>query len=268
VTIRSHGLDIKVKRKPAPEERQAATRLAQALRKVSYPSRAKTKVMVETPPGRVNARAARNAQFQRQKRVEQTAKPFRTQQRAKTIHTQMRVGIGCDISGSMRPAEEPLAVARWVLADALHQVNGEVATVLFGNDSHGVQAPRERLTDIEVFSHNGGSEDYIGGFSMLDSALDLIDGDGARLLVLITDGHFVRQDAAEYAEVTMDMCKRAGVAVIWLDMNGYFAREDGYGHGTVLNVAGKSPVEVADLLGRAVIDAFKSQATQHSLLAA
>lgn len=266
--MRSHKPEVKERRKPTPEERQAATRLAQALRKVSYPTRAKTKVNVAVPPGRVNIREARNAQYQRQQRVEQTAKPFRTQQRAKTIHTQMRVGIGCDISGSMRPAEVPLAVARWVLADALHQVNGEVATVLFGNDAHGVQAPRERLTDIEVFSHNGGSEDYVGGFSMLDAALDLIDGEGARLLVLVTDGHFVRADAAEYAEVTMDMCKRAGVAVVWMDVTGYFARDDAYGHGTIVDVSGKKPVEVADLLGRAVIDAFKQQATQHSLLAA
>jgi hypothetical protein len=260
--------DAQSKRKPNSEERQAATRLAQALRKVSYPTRAKTKVAVNAPPGRVKTRQAVLATHQRQQRVTQTAKPFTTQKRAKTVHTQMRVGIACDISGSMRSAEEPLAVARWVLADALHQVNGEVATVLFGNDAHGVQAPRERQTDIEVYPANGGSEDYIGGFSMLDAALDLIDGDGARLLVLITDGHFVRDDACRYAEVTMDMCKRAGVAVIWLDMNSYFAREDGYGHGTVVDVAGKSPVQVADLLGEAVIEEFKTQAKQHSLIAA
>jgi hypothetical protein len=239
-----------------------------ALRKVSYPTRAKTKVAVEAPPGRLKVRQAAAMTAQRQARVTQTAKPFTAIQRAKTIHTQMRVGIACDISGSMRVAEEPLAVARWVLADALHQINGEVATVLFGNEAHGVQAPRERLTDIEAFDHNGGSEDYIGGFSMLDAALNLIDGDGARLLVIITDGHFVRSDAVEYAEVTMDMCKRAGVAVIWLSMGGYFARDDGYGHGTVVDAHGKSPIEVADLLGRAVVDEFKRQAKQHSLLAA
>lgn len=252
------------KRKPTPAERQAATRLAQALRRVSYPTRAKTKIAVAEPPGRVKVRQAAMASAQRQARVEQTAKPFTTIKRAKTIHTQMRVGIACDISGSMRIAEEPLAVARWVLADALHQINGEVATVLFGNEAHGVQAPRERLTDIEAFDHNGGSEDYVGGFSMLDGALDLIDGDGARLLVIITDGHFVRSDAVEYAEVTMDMCKRAGVAVVWMDMGGYFARSDGYGYGTVVSAAGMNPIQVADLLGQAVVDAFKTQAKQHS----
>jgi hypothetical protein len=254
------------KRKPTSAERQAATRLAQALRMVTYPSRAKTKVQREMPPGRVKIREAARGVAQRQAGAQPTAKPFTAIQRAKTIHTQIRVGIGCDISGSMRPAEEPLAVARWVLADALHQINGEVATVLFGNDAHGVQAPRERLTEIEAFDHNGGSEDYIGGFSMLDAALNLIDGEGARLLVIITDGHFVRKDAVDYAEVTMDMCKRAGVAVIWLSMSDYFARDDGYGHGTVVNAHGKSPIEVADLLGKAVVDEFRRSAKQHSLL--
>lgn len=253
-------------RKPTTEERKAATRLAQELRRVSYPTREKTKTPVKEPPGRVRMRQAQLASAQRQMRVEQTAKPFNAFKRAQTIHTQMRVGIGCDISGSMSAAQEPLAVARWVLADALHQVNGEVATVLFGNTAHGVQAPRERQRDIEVFQANGSSEDYIGGFSMLDSALDLIDGDGARLLVMITDQHFVRQDAAEYAEVTMDMCRKAGVAVIWLSVSGYSAREeDGFGHGTVLDIHGKSAVEVADILGRAVVEAFREQAKQHSL---
>lgn len=256
------------KRKPTSAERQAATRLAQALRKVTYPSRAKTKVMVDVPPGRVKVRQAAQAQFQRQARTEQTAKPFSTTKRAKTVHTQIRVGIMCDISGSMRAAEEPLAVARWVLADALDQVNGEVATVLFGNEAHGVQAPRERVTDIEAFDHNGGSEDYVGGFSMIDGALNLIDGTGARLLVVITDGHFVRSDAVKYAEVTMDMCKRAGVAVIWMDMGGYFARPDGYGHGTVVSAEGKSAIQIADMLGQAVVDEFRRSAKQHSLQAA
>lgn len=256
------------RRQPTPTERQAATRLAQALRKVTYPSRAKTKVQVEAPPGRVKMREVIRGAAQRQQRVEVTAKPFTMVQRAKTIHTQIKVGIACDISGSMKVAEEPLAVARWVLADALHQINGEVATVLFGNEAYGVQAPRERLTYIEAFDHNGGSEDYIGGFSMLDSALNLIDGGGARLLVIITDGHFVRQDAVQYAEVTMDMCKRAGVAVVWVSMGGYFARDDGYGHGTVVDASHKSPIEVADMLGKAVVEEFRRSAKQHSLQAA
>jgi hypothetical protein len=253
------------KRKPVAAERQAATRLAVQLRQVTYPGRAKTKVMQQMPPGRVKVREAARGVAQRQARAPITATPFSTTVRAKTVHTQIRVGIMCDISGSMRVAEEPLAVARWVLADALHQINGEVATVLFGSSAHGVQAPRERLTDIEAFNHDGASEDYVGGFSMIDGALNLIDGDGARLLVIITDGHFVRGDAVEYAEVTMDMCKRAGVAVVWMDMGGYFARDDGYGHGTVISAHGMSPIEVADLLGKAVVDEFRRSAQQHSL---
>lgn len=255
------------RRKPSPEERKAATRLARALRQVTYPDRAKVKTRSAQPPGRVAMRGARDAYAQRQMRVAQTAEPFVVKRREKTVHTQIRVGIGCDISGSMSSAQEPLAVARWVLADALHQVNGEVATVLYGNQPHGIQAPRERQQAIEIYHANGSSEDYVGGFSMLDAALDLIDGDGARLLVMITDGHFVRSDAVEYAETTMDMCRRAGVAVIWVNVSGYFAREDdAYGYGTVIDAHGVTPIEMADLLGKAVVEEFRHQAKQHSLI--
>lgn len=256
-------------RKPTAEERKAATRVARALRQVTYPGRAKIKVQRAAPPGRVKMREAKTAYAQRQMRVEQSARPFTTKEREHTIHTQIRVGIGCDISGSMSGAQEPLAVARWVLADALHQVNGEVATVLYGNQAHGIQAPRERQHNIEIYEANGSSEDYVGGFSMLDAALNLIDGDGARLLVMITDGHFVRSDAVEYAEITMDMCRRAGVAVVWVDVSGYFAREeDMYGYGTVVRAHDLSAIDVADLLGAAVVDEFRHAAAQHSLIAA
>lgn len=255
-------------RKPTTEERRAATRLAADLRRVSYPTRAKTKVREQLPPGRVNPRRHMLKQQQRRMHQPVTAKPYTTIKRDRVVHTEMKVGIIADISGSMHSVMEPVAVSRWVLADAVHQVNGRVATVLMGNYGYPIQAPHERVTNVEVFDANGRHENISDSFPLIDSALDLIDGEGARLLVMVTDMHFVMNGAQAYAEKIMDMCRRAGVAVLWLNTGGYVAREDAYGHGEIVDVRGMSSIEMAETIGKAVVETFRRAAPQHSLQAA
>lgn len=250
------------------EEKQAAVSLARELRQVTYPGRARTVVKSEIPPGRVELRGAMQMERQLDTNSPLTAKPFKQKRRARAIHTPLSVGIMCDVSGSMSGAQEPLAVARWVLADALHQVQGSVATVLFGAQAHPIQAPHERQKDVEIYYAGDGWENYVDGFSLIDSALNLIDGEGARLLAIITDGHFNDQKAVEYAEITMDMCRRSGVAVVWVDVSGYFARDDCYGHGSLIQASDMSSVQFARTLGKVVIDEFRRAAPQHSALVA
>lgn len=256
------------RRKPTNEERQAASRLAREIKQVTYPDRQKTKVRSELPPGRVNVRRHMVKQQQRSMHQAVTAKPYTAIKRARTEHTEIKVGIAADISGSMSSAMLPLAVTRWVLADAIHQANGRVASVLFGTNAHAIQAPHERVHDVEVFQANGRHESFEQAFPLLDSVLDLIDGDGARLLVIITDGHWVKSGVPEYGEKVMDMCRASGVAVLWLDTNGYFARDDCYGHGELVNVEGMSAIQMANTVGKAVIRVFREQAHQHSLMIA
>ena len=183
---------VGTKRKPTPQERQAATRLAVALRKVTYPSRAKTKVAVDAPPGRVKVRQAAAAQAQRNARTEVTAKPFVTVKRAKTIHTQMRVGIACDISGSMRPAEEPLA-------DGLVGRIGEEV----GRITHNAAGHRE-VFDEPV-------PDHATAFARVHA---LLDGSEAMLSAgpLTAVGHRVVHGGAAFSEpVVVDDGVLAGI---------------------------------------------------------
>ena len=256
------------KRKPTTEERQAASRLAREIRQVTYPDRQKTRVRSELPPGRISPRRHMLKQQQRAMHQPVTAKPYNAVKRARTEHTEIKVGIAADISGSMSNAMLPLAVTRWVLAEAVHQANGRVASVLFGTDAHPIQAPHERVSTIEVYQADGRHESFDEAFPLLDSVLDLIDGDGARLLVVITDGHFVKSGVPQYTEKVMDMCRAAGVAVLWLDTSGYFARPDGYGHGEVISVSDMTAIQMANTVGQRVVRAFREQASQHRLLVA
>ena len=254
------------RRKPTTEERQAASRLAQEIKMVTYPDRQKTKVRSQLPPGRVNLRQHMVKRQQRAMHQAVTAKPYNAVKRARTEHTEIKVGIAADISGSMQHAMLPLAVTRWVLADAVHQANGKVASVLFGTNAHAIQAPHERVSTVDTYAANGRYESFDEAFPLLDSVLNLIDGDGARLMVIITDQHFVKGGVPEYTERVMDMCRAAGVAVLWLVPGDYAARADGYGHGEVIDMQGMSAIQIANTVGKAVVKAFREQASQHRLM--
>jgi hypothetical protein len=195
--------------------------------------------------------------LQRQVELKQprTAKPFIDRRRGRVKYSPLKVGILCDISGSMSYAQEPLAVARWMLADAVHAVQGEVATVLFGDNAHGIQRGRQRQYTVDVYEATGGWENYIPAFSMIDGELNLIDGEGARLLVIITDGYFNDSDVVTYAEETMDMCRQSGVAVIWVNVSRRFHREDTYGYGKLIE-GYHDPIAVAHAIGVEVIEEF------------
>lgn len=253
----NNGAVLDMRRKPEPDERAGATDIARQLRKIRHPSIERERVNKERPPGRLHMKEAMRMtqQISQQRRI--TAKPFRNVQPGRKRHTDLRVGIMCDISGSMSYAQEPLAVSRWMLADAVHAVQGQVATVLFGDEAHGVQRGKERQRDIEVFRATGGWENYIPAFSMIDGELDLIDGDGARLLVIITDGYFNSSDVVSYAEKTMEMARQSDCAVVWLSVSGRFYREDTYGYGKLLDGTGKSAVEIASMLGSEVVSEFQ-----------
>lgn len=257
-----HGAYLRSTRKPLPEEHRASVGLARMLRKIKYPVLRTNTVLAQRPPGRLHLGEARRLTQQVQMQQTLTARPFRQEQRAITTAPPLRVGIMCDISGSMRNAMEPLAVTRWVLADALHAVQGEVATVLFGEDAHGIQRGRQRQHEVDVYEATGGWENYIPAFSMVDGELNLIDGDGARMLVIITDGQFNDSDAVAYAETTMDMCAKAGVVVLWVTISGRFARADTYGYGSLIDGYGKTAVEVAQLVGNEVVKEFQRVTAQ------
>lgn len=251
------GAILSERRDPTDQERKGATDLARKLRRIRHPHMDVTRVHSPTPPGQVDLREAMRLQRQVEMKQPRVAKPFIDRRRGRVKYSPLTVGIMCDISGSMSYAQEPLAVARWMLADAVHSIQGRVATVLFGDDAHGIQRGRQRQRTVDIFDANGGWENYVPAFSMIDGELDLIDGDGARLLVIITDGYFNDSDVVTYAEQTMDMCRQADVAVIWLNVSGRFYREDTYGYGKYLDGTGKSAVEIATELGDEVVTEFK-----------
>ncbi|MFE3444975.1 vWA domain-containing protein [Nocardia sp. NPDC059180] len=204
-------------RAPYDGERAAARVLARALSAVSQRERAVVKTGSVLPPGRVRMRGALARQAQRAAGAIPTAEMF-TRTERKTIPTPpLRVGIACDISGSMGDYAEPVASAAWIIAQAanLATMPADTATVTFGSKVAPVTYPGTAPTQVTEFSSNDCYEAIDEAIDALDGALGLSRPENTRLLVIISDGCF-REGPRRIAQKRLNRLRASGCAVLWL----------------------------------------------------
>ena len=244
------------KRAPKSEERIAANVVATMLDKAKYRERDVVEVRTEIPGGRLRPRAlvqgaAMKAAGIRNVKVE----PWEHKVRRQTDEPTLTVGVMVDISGSMGDAMEPMATTAYVLSEATRRVQGKGAMVYYGNDVFPTLRKGEHLDEVRVFTAPDGTEKFDRAFRAINGELSLLNGQGARLLVIVSDGEYTPQEAA-HAKRWMKRCKDEGVAVVWLPFDhGYGAQEIAKVHGTVL--AGKfSPTAVATQIGKVCAEAL------------
>jgi hypothetical protein len=87
--------------------------------------------------------------------------------------------------------------------------------VYYGSDVFPTLKVGQRLKDVNVYSAPDGTEKFDRAFRALDGALNLLNGEGARLLVVVSDGHYTSEEM-ESAKAWVARCSKNGVAVLWL----------------------------------------------------
>ena len=105
-------------REPREPEKAAARRLTRTLRDATAGTRDTVTVTSPVPPGRLRMRQVLAADAQRAAGARPTAEPFTRTRRRRVPAPPLRVGIACDISGSMSAFTGPVASAAWILARA------------------------------------------------------------------------------------------------------------------------------------------------------
>ena len=105
-------------RDPDQDEAAAARRLTRALREATAGERTPVTVTSKIPPGRLRMGKALAAKAQRAAGAVPTAEPFTHIRSRRVPAPPLRVGIACDISGSMGAFAGPVASAAWILARA------------------------------------------------------------------------------------------------------------------------------------------------------
>jgi hypothetical protein len=203
------------KRSPNGKERNSAVKIARALDRAKYRERGVIEIGSVIPPGKLNTRKIIQAKALEQKGIFTQPKAFTKKVRKHTDEPELSVGVMVDISGSMSSAMNPMASTAWIMGEAVRRVQGRCAMVYYGSDVFPTLKVGQRLKDVNVYSAPDGTEKFDRAFRALDGALNLLNGEGARLLVVVSDGHYTSEEM-ESAKAWVARCSKNGVAVLWL----------------------------------------------------
>ena len=201
------------KRAPRGDERAAAVKVAQMLEKAKYRERDETEIKSIVPPGRLRTRAMVQGAAFKSKGIMTQVEPWRRTKRTHTDDPTLTVGVMVDISGSMSSAMEPMAVTAWVMSEAVRRVQGRAAMVYYGTGVFPTLKPGQHLSEVTVYSAPDGTERFEKAFKALDGSLNLLNGVGARLLVIVSDLCYTHEETKN-ARRWLDECERLGVGVM------------------------------------------------------
>lgn len=158
-------------RAPNPSERSAARVLGRALDTAGVRERVAIRTGSVLPPGRLRMRGARAADAQRAAGAMPTAEPFVRTTRRPVPAPPLRIGVACDVSGSMHAFAGPVASTAWILAHAAHHARVPVttATVIFGRHVRIITRPGAVPSAVTEFATADDRE-------AADVAIDALDG--------------------------------------------------------------------------------------------
>jgi hypothetical protein len=240
-------------RTPTPAEQAAARQLARQLRAAAHRDRVTTRTTSPTPPGRLSMRGALAADAQRAAGVTPTAEPFTQTIRRHVPAPPLRIGIACDVSGSMNAFAAPVASAAWIIARAAAHVPDAVsASVIFGARVRALTHPGRVAAKVPVFAADDPREDFVEAIDALDAAVELTRPGAARLLVIVSDGQF-KDDHPTLGQKRLDRLTASGCAVLWLAPHQYATVMRGAHHVTLTD-----PARTADTIGAAATHALRN----------
>ena len=243
-------------RKATAQERRSAVKLASALERAKYRERDVVEINTNVPGGRLRTRALVQNEAMRARGLEPQTEAWRKRVRKTTDEPTLNVGVMVDISGSMSDAMKPMATTAWVMSEAVRRVQGRCAMVYYGNDVFPTLKAGQHLDDVMVYTAPDGTEKFNKAFKALDGALNLLNGNGARLLVVVSDGVYTHEET-QHAKRWIAECNANGVAVVWIPFdNGRTAQDLLRGLSAELLAGVVNPTDTADEIGRACAKAL------------
>ena len=250
---------IKETRQPTGPERAAAVKIANMLERAKYRERDEKEVTSILPPGRLRSRAMLQEAAYKARGSMMHAEPWKRTVRKHTDDPTLNVGVMVDISGSMADAMQPMAVTAWAMSEAVRRVQGRCAMVYYGSGVFPTLKPGQHLPEVNVYSAPDGTEKFDKAFKALDGSLNLLNGTGARLLVVVSDGCYTEPER-ERAKHWVNECEKSGVAVLWLPFaHAYqlgYVRDIVKGTSVALLQDVKDPADAALQIGKAAADAL------------
>jgi hypothetical protein len=232
-------------------ERQAANRLTALLRRARHREPARTLQPSSSPPGRLRTRAAVTLAAQRASGAIPTAQPWQRTVRRPVPDPELTVAILIDASGSMGAFAAPMSSAAWIVAQASTRAGATSATLAYGDRVTVIIPPGRRPTMVRDMRADAGMERFVEACAEADRLLHLSTPGTARLLVVVSDGHYVNPGESQAAITRLH---NAGCAVLWLAPDNKSYPHRSYDHTTIITV--DDPTTCINLIGQAAIEAL------------
>jgi Mg-chelatase subunit ChlD len=234
-------------------------KIANMLERAKYRERDEKEVTSILPPGRLRSRAMLQEAAYKARGSMMHAQPWKRTVRKHTDDPTLNVGVMVDISGSMADAMQPMAVTAWAMSEAVRRVQGRCAMVYYGSGVFPTLKPGQHLPEVNVYTAPDGTEKFDKAFKALDGSLNLLNGTGARLLVVVSDGCYTEPER-ENAKKWVNECEKNGVAVLWIPFaHAYqlaYVRDIVKGTSVALLQDVKDPADAALQIGKAAADAL------------
>jgi hypothetical protein len=243
-------------RKPTSSERVASVKVGQMLDKAKYRERDVSLTTSALPQGRLRTRSMVQKKAYEAVGVRVPVEMWEHKTRKQTDEPTLNIGVMVDISGSMSEAMNPMATTAWVLAEAGRRIQARTAMVYYGEGVFPTLRVGQRLDDVNVYSAPDGTEKFNEAFMALDGHMNLLDSRGAKLLVIVSDGHYSGGQVGK-AKDWIRECDKRGVAVLWLTFDKDTSTPDTYLAGTsgkAVSLAGSTPEQSALLIGKTCAD--------------
>jgi hypothetical protein len=241
-------------RDPRDDEAAAARRLARALRESTAGGRDKVTTTSKVPPGRLRMGKALAARAQRAAGAVPTAEPFTRTTSRRVPAPPLRLGIACDISGTMTGFTAPVASAAWILARAAgHLPSAITATVLYGSRVHALTWPGQTPARVTDFRAIDTTERFCRALDALDGELGLSRPGTARLLAIVSDTAYTDQEI-EGGQRRITRLARTGCGILILRPKDGFRPDHEWTDCQVIEI--EDPADTIDAIARAATRAL------------
>jgi len=250
------GSSLVETRKPTSAERASAVLISKLLMKAKYRNRTETKINSVLPQGRLRSRAMVQREALRSKGVMSQVETWRHKTRKHTETPNLSIGIMVDVSGSMGSAMKPMGSTAWILSEAGRRVQAKTAMVYFGSGVFPTLRVGQHLEEVSIYTAPDGTEKFDLGFQALDGQLNLLGGNSARLLVVVSDACYTNEEIRA-CKSWLQRCKQVGVGVVWITYDqGVYASAVIEGSGAELVKVKGAITEVAEIVGKAGAEAL------------
>jgi hypothetical protein len=162
----------------------------------------------------------------------------------------------------MGRVQSSIGTAVYVISEAVYRLDkAAAAAVYFGEKVYPGLARGERLRTVNTWLAHDGHEDFDNGFRALDGELSLLRGEGARLLVVVSDGQYgatvpgSSKGQLQAAREWLNTCVKNRVGVVWIQLRGQHTPFSGPGI-EVVTVDGDI-LEATDAIGQAAMRALE-----------